>query len=252
MNTGRRKALLGIACLALIWGAVWSWSNRAEISEAFEVATCRVPCLALTPEQLRLQVIKAYLHRQLDRNIERHDIGGDYQLALVPRDVTAQDQAQGITDATLLAILTTNATVLGSYAQIDALGVESFAHDPSIAVYSLNHRRAQIIPTRSIRKASATEIKEYFRTKRQTDEMPAFNFWQRWRGYGQHFFLINQYWEVSLACCDGRGDYSGYGLDWLNANSLRDITTSRSQLISVSDRGAILVRYYDGEALIFF
>lgn len=250
MNTWRRKALLGLVSLGLILGIRWIWLNRAEIVEAFEASTCRVSCPSLTAEQLRLQVVKAYLHILLDTNIEMHDPGGNYQLALLSRDMTAQDMARSITDATLLDILTANATILGSHAQIDALNIDSLVHDPSIATYSLVHRVAQIIPTQSIQKASATEVENYFRAYKTG--APTFSWWVRMRGYGQQFFWINQYWELSLACCDGRGEKNGLSRDWLNKNSLLDINSSRPQLMAVSNRGAILIRYHDGERFFLF
>lgn len=245
-----RRLLPGVAVVCLVIGIGLASLNRVEIAEAFRAATCRAPCPALAPEQLRLQVIKAYLHLLLDTNIERRDSGGNYQLALLPRDMTAQDVERSITDATLLEILTTNPIILGGHAQIDALNVDSLAHNPSIATYSLVHREAQIIPTRSIQKANATEIESHFRAFRTGK--PAFSSWERLRGYGQQFFRINLYWRLSLACCDGRGDYQGYSPDSWNRNSLLNIKSSRSWLMAVSERGAILIRTYDGERFLYF
>ena len=248
MNTWRRKALLGVVCLGLLWGGGWAWSNRAEIAEAVR---CRASCATLAPEQLRLQVIKAYLHRQLEGNIERHDMGGNYQLALVPRSLTAQDMAQGIRDASLLATVTMGATILGSHAQIDALDVDALAQDPSIAVYSLHHRYLDITPTRSIQKASAIEVENYFRIHSRDGATPSFSSLERWRGYGPQFFWLTR-WHADLACCDGRGDSGGASLYQKNKSSLVNIGSVRPWLMAVSNRGAILVRTYDDQEFIVF
>jgi hypothetical protein len=251
MRKWRRVSLQGIVWLTLIWGVVWTLSNRAEISEAFEVATCRVPCLALTPEQLRLEVIKAYLHRELDFNINSYSGGATFhKLVLLPRDMSAEDIVKSIKDQTLLAILTTDTNLLESHAQIDALTIESLAGDPSIAAYSLPHREVEITPTRSIRKATPTEVESYPRESRSS--VFVFGWLERQRGYGQRFFWINSYWGLSLACCDGRGNERDLSPDWLNENSLRNVKAVTPRLMAVSDRGAILIRYYDGEPSILF
>jgi uncharacterized protein (DUF2164 family) len=245
MRKWRRVALQGIVWLTLIWGVVWTLSNRAEISEAFEVATCRAPCLALKPDQLRLQVIKAYLHRELERNIELNDGSEMFQLALVPRDMTAQDMAQGIRDASLLGILTSDTSVLKTHAHIDALNIESLARHPSIAVYFLRLEYLDITPTRSIRKASMAEVENYFRA----GGAPAISSWERQRGYGGHFFWLTD-WYVDVACCDGHVDSDGRSSRRKN-DSLGDIESDRPRLMAVSNRGVILIRYYDGESFIF-
>lgn len=250
MNTRRHVTLMGLACLGLILGG-WIWSIRSEIAEAFEVATCRARCATLTPEQLRLQVIKAYLHRRLDENSARQDAGGDWQLVLLPRDVTASEAEERIQDATLLTLVTTNKTVLATHAQIDALNVDALAHDPAIAVYSLPHREVDIVPTLSIREASSVEVEEHFRALRRRGAL-AIGSWEGRRGYGTHFFWIT-YWQIYLNCCDGRGvSAGGSSPHEMNKHSLKDIRSARPRLMAVSDLGAILVRYHDGYEFIHF
>lgn len=235
--------------LMLALGGVWSY--RVKIVEAIKVETCGKPCPPLAPEQLRLQVIKAYLHRQLASNIQRYDAHGKHQLALLPLDVTRQDVARSISDSTLIALLTTNATILGNHAQIDALGVDSLAQDPSIAIYSLSHREVDIIPTSSLRQATAAEVDGYFQGQGRTGGVPAFSSWERWTGYGQHFFWIT-YWSADLACCDGRGDHGGISLYQRTRNSLLAIESVRPRLMAVSDRGELHLRDEDGKELLYY
>lgn len=235
--------------LMLAVGAIWS--QRAKIVEAIKVETCGTPCPPLAPEQLRLQVVKAYLHRQLASHIERHDTGGNHQLALLPLDVTRQDMARSISDSTLIALLTTNATILGNHAQIDALNVDSLAQDPSIAIYSFARSKVGIVPTKSFRQATAAEVDGYFQGQGRTGGVPDFSSWERWRGYGQHFFWIT-HWSADLACCDGRGDHGGISLYQRTKNSLLALESVRPQLMGVSDRGELHLREYEGEELLYY
>ena len=246
-----REFRVAIVLLVLMLAIGGIWSHRAKMVEAIKVETCRTPCPPLAPEQLRLQVIKAYLHRQLAYNIEWHGAGGNRQLALLPLDVTEHDMARSITDSSLLALLTTNATILGSHAQIDALSVDSLAQDPSIAIYSLPHRDVGVIPTRRLRQASAAEVEGYFHAPGRTGGRPALSSWERWSGYGQHYFWIT-YWSANLACCDGRGEYQGMSrYRWTN-NSLLAIQSVHPWLMGVSDRGELHLRDYDGEELLYY
>lgn len=249
VNTRLRVTLMGLTCLGLIMGA-WIWSIRSEFAEAFEVVACRSFCTPLAPEELRLQVIKAYLHRRLDENRARHDAGGNWQLALLPRDMTASEAEKSIRDATLLAVVTTETTALVTHAKINALTLGALANDPTIAVYSLTHREVDIIPTSSIREASKAEVEDHFRVSRRGQM--SFSPWERWRGYGARFFWIT-YWQLYLACCDGRGESAGGSSpDEMNEYSLMDIRSARPRLMAVSDRGAILARHHGGYEFIHF
>ena len=249
MTTLYRKAFLLALMLSLLTGMGLVISNRAEISEAVQVATCREPCPALAPKQLRLNVIKAFLHHLLESNIDRHDFGGDDQLVLLPRDMTAQGIALGIKNSTLLDTLTSHSTVLKTHAQIDALTVQAIAGESSIAVYSLPHRTAEITPTRGIHAASVSEVETYFRS--HGADTPIVTSWERRRGYGQHFFWITPYWYISLVCCDGRGDQNGATPDWSKRNDLLTLKSIRPRLMAVSHHGAILFRSDDGESSSF-
>lgn len=235
--------------LALCLALVTFMSNRTELAEAYERVTCGKACPSLTADELRVNVIKAYLHHCLNVIIERHDYGGNDQLALLPVNLTAQSLAQGIKDSTLLATLTSNALLIQTHVQIDALEPSFLATHPSIAVYSLFHREAEVIPMWSIQPVSPQEVQPYaFQTSRKL-----IGRWERLRGYGQHFFWITEYWGLSLACCDGKGDKNETSTVWrLKRNSLKMIQAVRPQVFAVSDRGAILFWKYEGEDVLSF
>lgn len=72
--------------------------------------------------------------------------------------------------------------------------------------------------------------------------------WERLRGYGQHFFKINEYDYLDLSCCDGRGDYGGTSLEQRKLKSLEHIRTNGQLVLAVSLRGDILKWEGHGES----
>ena len=254
-----------LTLLPLLVSMVWMISNREEVVEVFHETTCSASCPALPAEQLRLQVIKAYLHRQLNSSIERRGAGGYYQIALLPRDFTKEDIKQEIQNEALVRTLTTNATVLTTQAQIDALSIETFSNNPSIAFYSLSRRKAQIIPTRSIQTTTLADIEEFLSrrnnqrwrdaeeywsnrdTQRGRVRLDPLTWWELQRGYGRHFFWVTNYAFLDLGCCDGLGDESKNGSSPHKSKkeSLLNLKSDNRYFMFVSNRGAILDRYPD-------
>ena len=178
-----RWVLLAVVLLFPV-AAIWVWTHRTEIAEVSQAALCLKPCEPLAPEELRLRVIKAYLHRQLDTNAARFSGGSrNWKLVLLSSDMTKEQARQSIEGGTLLSLVTTDTTVLSSHSQIDALTVDALLHNPSIAIYSLLHREVDIVPTRSIRVAGASEVETHFRAPARRGPL-TFSSWEIRRGYG--------------------------------------------------------------------
>jgi len=229
-------------CLAL---GAFLW-NRAELAEAYERVTCGKACPSLTADELRLKVIKAYLHHRLNMNTERLEFASREQLVLLPVHLTAESLAQGIKESTLLATLTSNALLIQTHAQIDALAPSVLDTHPSIAVYSLSYREATVIPIQSIQPIRLQDIdpslEPYVAAARRIGR------WERLRGYGEHFFQVTEYWGLNLSCCDGQGDHQGLSPAWFKKNSQQTIQSNRPWIFAVSDRGAILLWKGMGES----
>ena len=166
MTTPFRKMFIGGAVLCLLVGASACIILWDELTEAFQAQTCRTPCPALTPAQLKAQVLKTYLHLQLDLNAERRDSSGAYQLALIARELTAQDLALAVNQGTLLGTLTSAEVRIESHAQIDALPLARLTAPATLLNYSLQQREAVVVPTGSVRPASLSEAEARFRDSR--------------------------------------------------------------------------------------
>ena len=241
-----RPITVWMGVLALCLALITFMLNRTELAEAYERVTCGKACPSLTAEELRVNVIKAYLHYRLNVIINWRDYGHSESLALLPVDLTAESLAQGIQDSTLLATLTTNGLLLQTHAQIDALEPSVLVTHPSITKYSLYLREAEVIPMRSIRPASPQEMQAFLQV--YPAGLRRIGRWERLRGYGQHFFWISEYWGLSLACCDGKGDENEAStVSWLKLSSLKSIQAKRSGVFAVSDRGAIFFWQSAGE-----
>lgn len=223
-----------VLCLAL--GAFLS--NRTELAEAYEKVTCCKACPSLTAEELRLNVIKAYLHHRLSTTKTASD-GGGQKLFLLPVQLDAQTLAQGLQDETLLKTLTTNTLLLDTHQKIDALDTNVFKTHPSIAWYSLQHRKATVIPIQSIQPIRLQDVdpivKPYEAVARHIGR------WERLRGYGEHFFQVTEHWGLDMSCCDGLGDSGGTSLYRRKKYSVDFIQSNRPWIFAVSDRGAILL-----------
>jgi hypothetical protein len=237
-------AWIGLLVVFLALGAFMS--NRTESAEAYERVTCGKACPSLTAEELRLNAIKAYLHHKLDVNIERLEFASREQLVLLPAHLTAQSLAQGIKESTLLATLTSNALLIQTHAQIDALESNILDKHPSIAVYSSSYREATGMPTQSIQPIRLQDLdpslEPHVAAARRIGR------WDRLRGYGEHFFQVTEYWGLNLSCCDGQGDHQGLSPAWFKKNSLQTIQSTRPWIFAVSERGAILLWEGMGES----
>ena len=235
---------MGVLAVCLALGAFML--NRAELAEAYERVTCGKACPSVTADELRLNVIKAYLHHKLDVNTARLEFASREQLVLLPVHLTAQSLAQGIEESTLLATLTSNALLIQTHAQIDALESSVLDAYPSIAVYSLSYRDAEVIPIQSIQPIRLQDVdprlKPYVAVARRIGR------WERLRGYGEHFYQVTEYWNLDLSCCDGLGDYGGTSLYRRKKNSLDSIQSNRPWIFAVSDRGVILLWESMGES----
>ena len=246
-----RKLLLILALPCLLVGVAWIAANYDEVVETFHEATCAEPCPALSLEQLRLQVIKAYLHNKLESSTESLAAGGYMQIVLLQRDFTKEDLKEQIEKGALVRTLTTNAVVLKTHGQIDALSTATFTYHPTIALYSLSRRKAQIIPTRSIQATTQFDIEQYVSnrtTQRGRFHIPPFTWWEKQRGYGQYFFWIVEYPFLDLGCCDGLGDQSQNGSNPHKSKrqSLLSLEYENKHFMFISNRGRILNRYPDG------
>ena len=246
--TWLRKTFLALALLSALIGAGLVVSNHDEIIEAFQQAACGASCPELPPEQLRLQVIKRYLHNQLASSIESRSAGGYYEIAILQRDLTREDIQQEIQNETLVRTLTTNATIFTSYEQINALRIDAFVNHPTIAFYSLSRRDVRIIPTRSIQATTQNKIEE-FQSNRGIWQgkyyIPPFTWWEKQRGYGRYYFEMANFSRLDLGCCDGLGDTSKNGSTPHKSKkeSLLNLKSDSKYFMFISNRGAILNRY---------
>ncbi len=228
---------VGVLTCCLVFGMFLS--NRTELAEAYERVICGEACPSLTANELRLRTIKSYLHFKLKNRRKASDGGGNHQLALLPVNLSAQSLAQGIEDSTLLTTLTTSALLLQTPEEIDALELGILSAYPSIAWYSLHHRSAEVIPIQSIHPIRLQDVDPSLEPRKATARR--IGRWERRRGYGEHFFQINEYWNLDLSCCDGLGDYGGTSLYKRKKSSLNSIQSNRPWIFAVSDRGAILL-----------
>lgn len=229
-------------CLALFT----FMSNRAELAEAYERVACGKACPSLTADELRLQVIKAYLHFKLKSRKKASDGGGNHELVLLPVNLNAQSLAQGLEDSTLLTTLTTNALLLQTHEEIDALGPSILSAHPLIAWYSLHHRTAEVVPIQSMQPIRLEDVDPSLAP--HVAAARRIGRWERLRGYGEHFFQITEYWGLNLSCCDGQGDHQGLSPVWFKKNSLQTIQATHPKVFAVSDRGAILLWEGMGES----
>ena len=187
----------------------------------------------------------------LDINIERLEFASREQLVLLPVHLTAASLAQGINDSTLLATLTTNALLIQTHAQIEALESSVLATHPSIAEYSLSYRYATVIPIQSIQPIRLQDVDPSLEP--HVAAARSIGRWERLRGYGEHFFQVTEYGGLSLACCDGKGDENETStVWWLKRNSLTNIQSTHPWIFAVSDRGVILFWEIPGENHLFY
>lgn len=240
-----RSIKVWMSVLALFSALGGFMSNRTELAEAYERVTCGKACPSLAAEELRLNVIKAYLHHRLSTTKTASD-GGGQKLFLLPVQLDAQSLAQGVRDETLVETLTTNTLLLSTHQEIDALDTNVFKTHPSIAWYSLQHREATVIPIQSIQPIRLQDVdpslEPHVAAARRIGR------WERLRGYGEHFFQVTEYWGLNLSCCDGQGDRRGLSPAWFKKNSLQNIQSTRPWIFAVSDRGAILLWEGMGES----
>lgn len=237
-----------IVVVLIISLVVKSMANYAEAGQCYWSGS------KLTDEELRENMLRNLITAQVRAGEQENNGQKWVETFLIRRSLSGNDVIAAVKSKSVIGLPREAVYLLNTVQDVASVSSEFLRENFSIIQYGAG--QVSIIPSQDI-EATNTELAIKYLDEKHKHRFNL-SFFERITGYGNHYFKVNIYSHIELACCEdiyGRYPKEGKDPDWYTRKNIAYVEAKGKfphRYLVVSNCGSVLQRYAGGYKFFMF